>query len=180
MPSTTDGPDLQLLQQRDPDAWEALYRQTYPMMRGYAARRAPAGADPDDLVSEAMARALDRIDTFEDRGVRIQAWLFGVLRHVVLEHVRSSSRSQAADLDTRADQGRGPLQTVLHEEESAAVRAGFARLSDDDQEVLWFRVVAGLTAAETATLVGRREGAVRQAQSRALTRLRTTMQEVHP
>ncbi|WP_157621861.1 RNA polymerase sigma factor [Serinicoccus hydrothermalis] len=180
MPPTTDDPDLQLLQQRDPDAWEALYRQSYSMMRGYAARRAPAGADPDDLVSEAMARALDRIDTFEDRGMRIRAWLFGVLRHVVLEHIRSSSRSQAVDLDTHEDAGRGPLQTVLHEEESAAVREGFSRLSEDDQELLWFRVVAGLSAAETATLVGRGEGAVRQAQSRALTRLRTTMQEVHP
>ncbi len=52
------------------------------------------------------------------------------------------------------------------------VRAAFDRLSPEDQEVLELRVVAGLSAAGVAQATGRAAGAVRMAQSRALSRLR--------
>ena len=63
-------------------------------------------------------------------------------------------------------------------EEAAAVRRAFALLSDDDRELLELRVVAGLSAEESAGVLGRRPGAVRMAQSRALSRLRRHLEEV--
>ena len=69
---------------------------------------------------------------------------------------------------------------MLDAELTGSVRTAFAALSEDDQEILWLRLVAGLSAAEVAEVVGRREGAVRQAQSRALDRLRGRLEEVHP
>ena len=58
------------------------------------------------------------------------------------------------------------------------MRQAFARLSDADRELLELRVVAGLSAEEAAAVLGRRPGAVRMAQSRALTRLRRHLGEV--
>ncbi len=165
----------------DPDAWETVYRRSYPRFVDYARRRLPAGADPDDAVSEAMARAMDRVTALEDRGLRLEAWLYGILRNVVLEQVRSLGRgSDPTPEHHLPDPGPGPLERVLDQELAGSLRLAFTGLSDDDQEVLWLRLVGGLSSAEVADVVGRREGAVRQAQSRALERLRRRMEEVHP
>jgi RNA polymerase sigma-70 factor (ECF subfamily) len=57
------------------------------------------------------------------------------------------------------------------------VRAAFAQLRPDEQELLELRVLGRLDSRETAALLGKKPGAVRMAQSRALERLRTLMQE---
>ena len=152
----------------DADAWEALYRRAYPGMLGYANRR--LGVDRGaDAVAEAMARAVARIHTFRWHGGGFDAWLYGILRHVVLDTHRSRAREARRRVpgDTAA---AGPLEHVLASEEATAVRAAFETLGADDREVLELRVVAGLSAEDVGRLMGKRAGAVRMAQSRALAR----------
>lgn len=164
----------------DPDAWETVYRRSYAALVAYARRRLPAGIDPDDAVSEAVARAMDAADRLQDRGLRLEAWLYGILRRVVLEHGRGRPATAGRPAPDLPDPAPGPLERMLDAELTGSVRTAFAALSEDDQEILWLRLVAGLSAAEVAEVVGRREGAVRQAQSRALDRLRRRLEEVHP
>ncbi|MBA3429862.1 MAG: hypothetical protein H0U16_00025 [Actinobacteria bacterium] len=73
--------------------------------------------------------------------------------------------------------GRGPLEEVLANEEEESLRAAFIRLSDDDREVLELRVVGELDARQAGHVLGKRPGAVRMAQSRALERLREFMEK---
>jgi len=54
----------------------------------------------------------------------------------------------------------------------------FATLGPDDREILELRVVGGLDAEEVGLVVGKRAGAVRMAQSRALARLRAALDRV--
>ena len=88
--------DLQALvaraQQNDADAWEALYRRAYPGLLGYARRRLPSREEADDAVSETFARAYSRIAGFEWAGAGFNAWLFGIIRNVVLEAQRRNRR----------------------------------------------------------------------------------------
>ncbi len=161
----------------DADAWEALYRRAYPMLLAYARRRLdPEGAR--DAVSEAMARAVARIDRFTWAAGGFDAWLFGILRHVVLDAQRAQSRF-SQDLPAEDESlAPGPLDHVLGAEQAAALRAAWKKLSAFDQEVLELRVVAGLSADEVASVIGKRAGAVRMAQSRALDRLREILAEM--
>lgn len=168
----------------DPDAWETVYRRSYARLSDYARRRLPASHDPADAVNECMARAVDRIEDLQDRGVRVEAWLYGILRLVVLEQARRLGRQErerpggSAPGPAQASPEFGPLEQVLHHERLGSVRGAFEQLSPEDQEVLWLRLVAELSVAEVAEIVGRRAGAVRQAHSRALTRLKKLMEEV--
>jgi RNA polymerase sigma-70 factor (ECF subfamily) len=144
-------------------------------MLGYASRR--LGADRGaDAVAEAMARAVARIGTFRWQGGGFEAWLYGILRHVVLDAHRAHAREARRRVPVDADRA-GPLEHVLAGEEARAVRAAFATLAPDDREILELRVVAGLSAEEVGRVVGRRAGAVRMAQSRALAALRRAMTE---
>lgn len=164
-------------QASDPDAWEALYRRAYPRMMAYARRRLPGGAGADDAVSEAMMRAFNRIGRFQWQGAGFDAWLYGILRNVILETYRETGRTAPLTLAHDAVADDDPPERILADEEVRGVRAAFARLSPDDREILELRVVGGLVAEEVAAVVGKRPGAIRMAQSRALGRLRKLMEE---
>ena len=166
--------------QADPDAWEQLYRRSYTRLFVYARRRLLTDAAADDAVAETMLRALARIATFTWQGAGFDAWLYGILRNVVLESLRKPNRTTSEVLvpDHEEHDTTTTLDALVERDRHDEVRAAFAQLSSDDQEILEMRVVAGLSAAGVAEATGSTAGAVRMAQSRALQRLRVHYEAV--
>lgn len=164
----------------DPDAWERLYRRSYSRLFVYARRRLPTDATADDAVAETMLRALAQIATFTWQGAGFDAWLYGILRNVVLESLRHNSRTTAEVLVPNHEEHdtTTTLEALVERDRHDEVRTAFAQLSSDDQEILEMRVVAGLSAAGVAEATGSTAGAVRMAQSRALQRLRVHYEAV--
>jgi RNA polymerase sigma-70 factor (ECF subfamily) len=159
----------------DGEAWEMLYERVYPRLLAYARRRLPA-SEAGDAVNETMARAVASLHRFTPKGYGFEGWLFGICRNVVQDAHRSTGRRErivpptelpVADVDER----------LLAEEEAAALRRAFARLDPKDREILELRVMAGLSSEDVAAAVGKRPGAVRMAQARALERLRAHLKE---
>ena len=99
--------------------------------------------------------------------------------NVVLEGYRRDARTRR-DRAFRPDSTLEdePLETLIEMERAAEVRQAFSELTDDEQEVLELRVVADLSSDDAALVLGKRAGAVRMAQTRALNRLRTSLREV--
>ncbi len=158
----------------DADAWEALYRRAYPRLFAYARRRLATPDEAEDAVSETMMRAYDRVSDFHWRGGGFEAWLFVICRNIVFESNRRHGRPLPA-LDPSFD--LLPEERVIADEEAARVRAAFTTLSPEEREVLELRVVGGLGAKQVGRLMGKKAGAVRMAQSRALARLREMVEE---
>lgn len=175
-----EGDDARALVERaraaDADAWEALYRRAYPRLLAYATRRLDLER-ARDAVAETMARAVAGIGRFESRGSGFDGWLFSILRHVVIDAHRARSREGYAEPADQWCVEAGPLEQVLADEETVALRAAFARLDADDRELLELRVIAGLSSDEAAAVLHKRPGAVRMAQARALDKLRHYLKE---
>ncbi len=160
----------------DPDAWEALYRRLHPRLHAYARRRLPGDQACDDAVSEAFARAMAAIDRFRWSAAGFDGWLFGILRNVLLEQHRVDARRAPGGMpEDVADRvpcdEPGPLERLVSGEQALAVRHAFEQLAPADRELLELRVLGGLDAEAVGEVVGKRPGAVRMAQSRALARL---------
>jgi RNA polymerase sigma-70 factor (ECF subfamily) len=163
--------------QGDHSAWEQLYRRLYPRLLAYAAARVGSPA-ADDIVSETMSRAVAGIARYQWQPGGLDPWVFGIARRVTADHHRGAARARR--------KGLSPEASVIHAhpgerlellDEHARVRASFVRLDAADREVLELRVIAGLSAEQTAAALGKRPGAVRTAQSRALARLRQILDE---
>ena len=171
---------VRLARDGDPDAWERLYRRFYPGLYSYARRRVPSATAAEDAVSETMKRAIGSIGRFRWRGGGYGAWLYGILRNVVHEGQRVDARAQpVGELpETLPEVSDDPADEMEASTRRELLRAAFSRLSPEDQELLELRVVARLSAAEVARVVGKRPGAVRTAQSRAVARLRSLWEEV--
>lgn len=165
----------------DATAWEDVYRDAYPRLFAFCRRRLDSDHDADDAVAEAMARAVAGAASYVPGPAGIDGWLFGICHNVVRERWRARANDQRwCDVGPALVGGPedGPLDTLLRGEERARLVAAFARLDPDERDLLELRVAGGMDAAEVARTLGKRPGAVRMAQSRALARLRTFMEEV--
>ena len=172
-------PDLRELvhaaQAGDISAWEELYRSLYPSLLSYARRQIGADA-ASDAVSEAMVRALSGLGRFRWKGAGFEAWLFRILRHVLVDqHRRNGRERRIRPAEVRDVQDDDSADALLADDEARLVRDAFGRLGPADQELLHLRVVVGLSSDEVAEVLGRRPGAVRMAQARALQRLRSLL-----
>ena len=171
MPDRTGDDGLvERLRHRDGEAWEAVYLDLYPRLRAFAARRV-GEQFVADIVATTMTKAVASIDRFDSSGTGLAAWVFGICRHVVADHHRATARELRRPTPV-AESVAGADHTIEFDEEKQAMRRAYGLLSGEDREVLDLRVIAGLTADEVGALLGRKAGAIRMAQSRALDRLR--------
>ena len=169
---------LRAAQGGDEVAMAHLYRALNPPLLRYLGHRAPPAAE--DLASEcwlAMAKALPG---FPGDGEDLRAWLFGVARRQVANFWRKSRRgpvvvpvAEMVEVPASSDAGEVVVETLASE---AAIDALLRGLSDDQAEILLLRVVAGLSVEQVAAVLGKRPGAVRVAQHRALRRLATRVE----
>jgi RNA polymerase sigma-70 factor (ECF subfamily) len=166
----------------DADAWETLYRAIYPRLRAFFVRR--VGLEhADDGVSETMLRAVASIDRFQWSEAGFDGWVFGIARHVSVDHHRHVDRARRYRHIGRLFAGNRSDATVTvdHDlvisDDQALIRRLFTRLTEAEQEVLELRVIAGLSAEQVGAVLERTPGAVRTAQSRALAHLRELMED---
>lgn len=164
----------------DRDATNALFTALRPKVIRYCrARIRPNGHDhtaADDVAQEVFAAVLASLHRFRGgQEASFLSFVFGIAANKVADHHRARSRDRAhlaADPVDSADPQPGPEQRVLRAELGERMRELLGLLTEAQREILVLRVAAGLSAAETATIVGSTPAAVRVAQHRALQRLR--------
>ncbi len=156
-----------------PWALEILYVELQPRILRYLSSIAPGIAE--DLASEAwlgVARALPSFNGDEDA---FRALLFTVARRRLLDHRRREAHRRTTAVEPQVMERLGPSSDA---QEEAMERLGrgwaldqIAELPPDQGEVVLLRVIGDLSVEEVASMVGKRPGAVRALQLRALRRL---------
>lgn len=155
-------------------AFEALYRDLAPGVLGYL--RGQGVGDPEDLASEVFVGVVRNIASFEGDERAFRAWVFSIAHNrVVDQHRRRSKRPERL---TDPAEFTGPMAESLvadAEEPEARIAGPAARavltLPPDQRGVVLLRVVADLSVADVASILGKSEGAVKALQRRALRRL---------
>lgn len=160
-------------QRGDPWAFDELVRWLERPLLGFLTAR--GAEDPDGTANEVLVRMFRRIDRFAGGQAQFRAWVFTIARNALVdEHRRRASRPVPVPDGTEALTG-AVADDLDRIGERERVEAMLDCLTDDQREVVLLRVVAGLSVDETARAVGRRPGAVRAMQHRALTRLRASL-----
>jgi RNA polymerase sigma-70 factor (ECF subfamily) len=163
----------------DADAVQALLRLIKPTVVRYCRARI-GGRDlsylsADDVAQEVCLAVLGALPTYRVQGKPFLAFVYGIASHKVVDAHRAVSRGKTdpvADVPDVVESAAGPEQQAMRGELSAQLRTLLEELPEKQREILVLRVVVGLSAEETAEIVGASPGAVRVAQHRALTRLR--------
>ncbi len=130
--------------------------------------------DAEDLVNETFLAAFRGIGSFSGDEQSFRSWLYRIARNKIADDFRKASRRpMSVSLNEgHIDQIGGDVEAdALAGLGSERVERLFSTLTDEQREVLVLRIVADLTIDQIAYVTGRRRGAVKQLQRRALRRL---------
>ena len=161
-------------QEGDAEAFGELYDHYVTMVHRYVYHRVGDRATAEDVTSETFVRALRRIDSLSFQGRDVGAWLVTIARNIVLDHVKSSRyRLEVATADMRdADRATdGPEDAVVQHLANRELLACVQRLGSEQQECIVLRFIHGLSVSETAAIMGKKDGAIKALQHRAVRRL---------
>jgi RNA polymerase sigma-70 factor (ECF subfamily) len=168
-------------------AFGRLWAQLAPAVAAYL--RGRGVRDADDVTSDVFLAAFRGIRGFQGDGVAFRSWLFTIAHHKGVDAHRRPAASREVLVDAiGAGEGHGLDEDRARSAEDVAMEqiAGdravrhLAILTDDQRAVLLLRVVADLSLAETADVLGKPVGAVKALQHRALARLRADLGAVSP
>jgi RNA polymerase sigma-70 factor (ECF subfamily) len=158
----------------DPRAFALLYRRYLDPIYRYCLHRLGSTEVAEDATSQIFLKALGALSTYAaERPFR--SWLFAIAHNVVVDHYRAQREEQPLEAALEVlDSARSPEELAVVGDEVRAVRSLLATLTPEQAHVIELRL-AGLTEVEIANALGRRPGAVRAAQFRALGRLRALL-----
>lgn len=154
----------------------------HPIVLRYARARLGGGRHPtaEDVAQEICLAVATSIGNYVDRGRPFLAFVYGIASNKVADAHRALSRELSHPTDDVPDIAQNyetPEEYALVSDGSNRVRELLDLLSEKSREVIILRVFVGLSAEETAEIVGSTPGAVRVAQHRALAALRKNLSE---
>ena len=157
-------------------AIEELYRSHFDVIFRYVFFRLRSQASAEDVTSQVFLGMVHGLESYRDEGKPFVAWLYGIAQKQIAFFLRSQSRApEQVDIDVLSEvaaQTAGPHATAEQRELRGTVAQALTKVPDAQREVLVLRYVMALSIADTAVLMGRTEGAIKQLQVRGLSALK--------
>lgn len=163
----------------DGEAARVLIERTVGPLRRWARGKLPhyarGGANTEDVVQDAVVRALARVDHFEHRSVDgMQAYLRESVRNRIRDEVRRVTRRGVAQElpEVLHDHGYSPLEELIRKERSDRYLAALRTLKPNERMAIIFRLEHNRSFDEIAQKLGKATpDAARMAVTRAVKRL---------
>ena len=178
---------LELLEQfrrGDARARDLLVERSLPQLRKWARGRLPQWArslaDTQDLVQDAVMRALPRLETFEARHPgALQSYLREAVQNRIYDEVRKVSNRPGVDElpEEMPDLAPSPLEQAIGKQGFDRYEKALKTLKPADRDAIVARIELQQSYEEVAIALGKpNANAARMAVTRALARLIEAMQ----
>jgi RNA polymerase sigma-70 factor, ECF subfamily len=171
---------VELARGGDSEAFGLLYDHYNTSVYRFIYYRVGSVALAEDLTSETFFRALRSMSSFKWQGKDFGAWLMTIARNLTADHYKAGrTRLEFATEDMGAHDSAtdGPENAVLASLTNEALLEALGELPPEQQECLIMRFLQGLSIAETAKVLGRSDGAVKQLQLRGVRNLAKLLPE---
>jgi len=167
---------LERFKQGDKSAVNALVERSLPPLKRWARGRLPQWArgisETQDLVQDAVVRALPRSETFEAKHPgALQAYLRQAIRDHIRDEIRKvTNRPARAELsDAQPDLSPSPLEAAIGQEGVERYEAALSALRPADREAIVARLELQQSYEEIAIALGKPTvDAARMAVARAV------------
>jgi len=157
------------------DRFTAAYRELSPRVLGYL--RSHGVDDPEAATNDVFLALHRRFDSIEGGDDGVRTLTFSIAHARLVDFHRAQARNpRHVSFDPDEDPRHAPSA-----EETAIDIAGrgamslLSRLGDDQRQAISLRVIAGLSLEETAQVMDRSIGSIKQLQRRGLESLRSLL-----
>jgi RNA polymerase sigma-70 factor (ECF subfamily) len=165
---------VELARNGDKDAFGQLYDHYQPSVYRFLYYRVGSMTLAEDLTAETFFRALRSMHSFRWQGKDFGAWLMTIARNLTADHFkagRTRLEQTTEDMQTLDSTSEGPEIEVLSSLTNESLLKALGELPTEQRECLIMRFLQGLSIAETAEILGRSSGAVKQLQLRGVRNL---------
>lgn len=171
---------VELARQGDSEAFGLLYDHYQSSVYRFLYYRTRSSTLAEDLTSETFFRALRSMNNFRWQGKDFGAWLMTIARNLATDHFkagRTRLELTTEDMGLHDDATDGPESMVLAGITNEILLRALTELPSEQRDCLVMRFLQGMSIAETAAVLGRSDGAVKQLQLRGVRNLAKLMPE---
>jgi RNA polymerase sigma-70 factor (ECF subfamily) len=171
---------VELARGGDADAFGMLYDHYQPSIYRFLYYRTRSVVVAEDLTSETFFRALRNMASFRWQGKDFGAWLMTIARNLATDHFKAGRTRLEMTTEDRGqhdDATDGPEIAVLASLTNEILLRALTDLPNEQKDCLVMRFLQGMSIAETAQVLGRSEGAIKQLQLRGVRNLAKLMPE---
>lgn len=165
--------------QTDQASFAAVYDHFFRRVYNYVRYRVGDPASADDVTAQIFERALNHLSEYHSKRGSFAAWLFGIARHAVQDHLRKRRRNPHVPLESvedRLSDAAGPDQHVEAKQDREYLLGLIASLNEREKEILALKFGASLTNRRIAELIGLKESHVGVILYRTMGKLREKLQ----
>jgi RNA polymerase sigma-70 factor (ECF subfamily) len=163
---------------RDPNAFGELYDRFVERVYRYLYFRTGSQQEAEDLTEQVFLKAWEAIGRYRWQGRPFLAWLYRLAHNAHIDHVRTRKPTTSLNNDER------PLELASSAAAVELARAldaellarALAQLTAEQQQVIVMKFIDGVDNEQIAQSMGKREGAIRALQMRALMSLRRVLE----
>ncbi len=158
----------------EPEALARLFDLYFEKLRRYMYYKTGSLDRAEDLAAEALTKGIESIGSFKDQGGTIGAWLFGIARNLLAREREAAGKAEMVELEDQlpVEEEEQPERLVLVKLGNEELYQALSRLPDEQREVVLLRFLEGYDARTVARIMGKKPGAVRALQFRAIQALK--------
>lgn len=152
----------------DEQAFAEIWRLLNPSVLRYLRVREPGFAE--DIAAETWLQVVRDLPRFAGGSPEFRSWIFTIARHRAIDAARARGVRPSTPTAEVIDIGTAPSaeESALEQLDTEAALRLVASLPEAQAEMVMLRVVAGLSVADVAEIVGKKPGTVAVAVHRAL------------
>jgi RNA polymerase sigma-70 factor (ECF subfamily) len=172
---------VELARGGDAEAFGMLFDHYHGSVYRFLFHRTRSTTLAEDLTSETFFRALRSMSSFRWQGKDFGAWLMTIARNLCMDHFkagRTRLEMTTEDMGLHDDSTtEGPEDAVLTSLTNEVLLEALTELPAEQRDCLVMRFLQGMSISETAAVLGRSDGAVKQLQLRGVRNLAKLMPE---
>ena len=170
---------VELARNGDSEAFGLLFDHYHGSVYRFLFHRTRSTTLAEDLTSETFFRALRSMSNFRWQGKDFGAWLMTIARNLATDHFKAGRprlELTTEDMSLHDDgTAEGPEDEVLTSLTNEVLLEALTELPGEQRDCLVMRFLQGMSIAETAAVLGRSDGAVKQLQLRGVRNLAKLM-----
>jgi RNA polymerase sigma-70 factor, ECF subfamily len=171
---------IQAAKRGDSQAFTELYDTHVDRIFHYIYARISIKNIAEELTGDVFVAVLEGLPKYEDRGTPILAWMYRIAHDHVADYYRHSRKADIhEDFDLLEAGSEDNIDdSLISAYQVKTVQEAMRRLTSEQQQVIMLRFIEGHSLEATAELLGKKVGAVKSLQFRAVQALSQILQEL--
>jgi RNA polymerase sigma-70 factor (ECF subfamily) len=158
-------------------AFSKIYKHFYQQVYRYIYYRTNDRNIAEDLTAETFLKVLQNIQSFRKEAKSFLPWLIKIAYSQVVEFYRNGGQNEMLSLEEENSWQFGysaadAEDLILSRLDGEDIWCAVGRLTEEQQQVIYLKFGLGLSNSEVAEILGKKEGAIKSLQVRALNSLK--------